>query len=74
MCMVPGMRTTHDIEGLRRSAAMAPLSHSETLRVLDEIDGLVRERVEIACQLAELPSTFGAVRSTLNELQKLVGG
>jgi hypothetical protein len=66
------MLTTHDIEGLRRSAAMAPLSKNEALRVLDETDRLVRERAEIARLLADLPASFGAVRSTLNELQKLV--
>ena len=66
------MLTTHDIEGLRRSAAMAPLSQNETLRVLDETDRLVRERAEIARLLADLPKSFGAVRSTLNELQKMV--
>jgi hypothetical protein len=32
----------------------------------------VRERAEIARLLADLPASFGAVRSTLNELQKLV--
>jgi hypothetical protein len=68
------MLTIHDIEGLRRSAAMAPLSQAQTVRVLDEIDGLVRERAEIARVLAELPTSFGAVRSTLNELQRLVVG
>jgi hypothetical protein len=67
-----GMLTTHDIEGLRRSAAMAPLSKNETLRVLDETDRLVRERAEIARLLADLTASFGAVRSTLNKLQKLI--
>ena len=47
---------------------MAPLSKNETLRVLDESDRLVRERAEIARLLAALPASFGAVRSTLNEL------
>jgi hypothetical protein len=62
-CTVAEMLTIHDIEGLRRPAAMAPLSHTQTLRVLDEIDGLVRERAEIARVLADLPTSFGAVRS-----------
>jgi hypothetical protein len=68
------MLTIHDIEGLRRSVAMEPLSHAQTVRVLDEIDGLVRDRAEVARVLAGLPTSFGAVRSTLNELQKRVAG
>ena len=48
--------TTHDIEELRRSAAMAPLSKNETLRVLDETDRLLRERAEIARLLVDLPT------------------
>ena len=51
---------------------MAPLSKDETFRVLAELDQLVRERAEIARLLADLPTSFGAVRATLNELQQLV--
>jgi len=65
--------TVHDIEGFRRSAAMAPLSKDETARILDACDRLVRERARIANVLAELPTSFGAVRAALNELQTLVG-
>ena len=64
--------TVHDIEGYRRSAAMAPLSPDAVQRILVDLDQLVRERQQIATILAMLPASFGAVRQTLNELQRLV--
>ena len=66
------MLTAHDIEGFRRSAAMAPLSHDSTMAVLDECARLLREREQIATVLTDLPSSFAAVRVALNELQRLV--
>ena len=42
-------------------------------RVLEACDRLVRERQQIAALLADLPTSFGAVRQTLNELQRIVG-
>ena len=52
---------------------MARLSKDETFRVLGACDRLVRERVQIAALLADVPTSFGAVRQTLNELQRIVG-
>ena len=68
-----GMLTVGEIEIIRRSAAMARLSKDETFRVLEVCDRLVRERQQIAALLAHLPTSFGAVRDTLNELQRIVG-
>ena len=41
------MMTLHDLEGTRRSLAMAPLSRDEADRVLDTCTALLRERQQI---------------------------
>ena len=51
--------TVHDIEGYRRSAAMAPLSPDAVQRILGDVEQLARERQQIAAILAELPASFG---------------
>lgn len=67
------MLTVQDVESIRRSAAMAPLSNDEAFRVLEACDQLLRERARIAAVLADLPASFGEVRRVLNELQAIVG-
>lgn len=64
--------TIHDVESIRRSAAMAPLSSDEAFRVLDACNELLRERARIAAVLADLPASWSQVRKMLNELQALV--
>jgi hypothetical protein len=64
--------TIHDVESIRRSAAMAPMSQDEAFRVLEACDQLLRERARIAGVLAELPSSWAEVRRSLNELQAIV--
>gem|GEM_PF-2044175 len=66
------MLTIHDLEGLRRSAAMAPLSQAEVLRLIDDCDRLLRERQQITAALAELPTSWATVRTTLNQLHRLL--
>jgi hypothetical protein len=66
------MLTLNDVEGIRRSAAMAPLSSAEAFRVLEACDQLLRERTRIAALLADLPASWGRVRTVLNELQTIV--
>ena len=66
------MLSVNDIESIRRSAAMAPLSSDEAFRVLEACDQLLRERARIAAVLAELPASWGQVRRTLNDLQAIV--
>jgi hypothetical protein len=67
------MLTVNDVEGIRRSAAMAPLSTDEAFRVLEACDQLLRERARIAALLADLPASWTKVRGVLNELQAIVG-
>ena len=67
-----GMLTVNDIESIRRSAAMAPLSSDEAFRVLEACDQLLRERARIAAVLADLPASWANVRKVLNELQAIV--
>ena len=66
------MMTLHDLEGTRRSLAMAPLSRDEADRVLDTCTALLRERQQIVDLLDRLPTSFGEVRAVLNELQRIV--
>ena len=67
------MLTVTDVDAIRRSAAMAPLSSDEAFRVLEACDQLLRERAWIAVVLADLPASWGQVRKVLNELQAIVG-
>src|SRR5258706_14256829 len=60
--------TIHDVESIRRSAAMAPLSQDEAFRVLEACDQLLRERARVAGGLADLPSSMAEVRWSVNVL------
>ena len=66
------MMSSGDVENVRRSAAMAPLSKAETERVLKELDRLVKEREAIASVVANLPKSWVEVRSSMNELSRLL--
>ena len=66
------MLTVNDVESIRRSAAMAPLSSDEAFRVLDACDQLLRERARIAALLADLPTSWTKVRKLLNELETMM--
>lgn len=68
-----GVLTVNDVDAIRRSAAMAPLSADEAYRVLEACDQLLRERARITEALAVLPASWGQVRKVLNELQAIVG-
>ena len=67
-----GMLSLHDVEGSRRSLAMAPLSRAESDRLLDTCSQLLQERAQITALLERLPNSFGEVRQLLNELQLLI--
>jgi hypothetical protein len=67
-----GMLTPHEIESMRRSHAMAPLSHSHVAELLDTCVELSRERQRIAAVVAELPDSFSEVRAALNELHRIL--
>ena len=62
----------HEVESLRRSNAMAPLSQSHVAELLESCAQMATERSAIAAILADLPDSFGAVRAALNELQRIV--
>ena len=66
------MRTATDVESIRRSAAMAPLSQDEAFRVLETCRQLLVERARIAALLADLPASWSSVRNVLNEVQAIV--
>jgi hypothetical protein len=66
------MMTVNDVESIRRSAVMAPLSSDEAFRVLEACDQLLRERARIAAVLADLPDSWANVRKVLNELQAII--
>ena len=66
------MLAVHEIESLRRSAAMAPLSPGHVLALLDTAAQLARERVAIAEVLEGLPATVGELRAALNRLHQIV--
>jgi hypothetical protein len=66
------MLSTHEIESMRRSHAMAPLAPGHVCELIETCAVLAKERAEIAAVLAELPTSFRAVREALNTLQRLV--
>jgi hypothetical protein len=62
----------HEIESLRRSNAMAPLSQSHVRELIDACAEMARERQAIAEVLVDLPTSFAEVRKALNQLQQIV--
>ena len=68
------MLAVHEIESLRRSAAMAPLAPSHVLELLDTADRLARERAAIAEVLNNLPATVNELRAALNRLAAIIAG
>ena len=60
----------HEIEGLLRSAAMAPLSPDSVRRVLEEHQELLQDRVELEALIGRLLPAWGECRAVLNELSK----
>lgn len=57
-----GMLKSHEIESLRRSQAIAPLSLSHVNQLLDSCADMARERAAIVEILSSLPDSFGEVR------------
>ena len=66
------MLTASELEIIRRSAAMAPLSKEEAFRLIESYGVLIKQRAQIAQVLTDLPTSWAAVRQALNELQRLV--
>jgi hypothetical protein len=72
--MIGAMLSKHEIEGLRRPNAMAPLSPSHVEDLLESCTVMANERVAIRAVLGQLSTPFGDVRQALNELQRIVAG
>lgn len=70
--IIGGMLQSHEIESLRRSQAMAPLSEGHVVALLETCEQMARERDAIAAVLAGLTSPFGDVRAALNELHRIM--
>ena len=66
------MLSVHEIESLRRSQAMAPLSPSDVTELIETCQRLARERQQIATVLADLPTSVAALRVALNRLHAIV--
>jgi hypothetical protein len=68
------MLSRTEIEGLRRSAAMAPLSADAVTQVLQACEQMAREREQIQLILkSQLPPNWSAVRDALRRLSTIVG-
>jgi hypothetical protein len=59
-------------EGLRRSAACAPLSRDAVTELLGITATLLEERKRIRRVLQQLPESFTEVRKLLNELARTI--
>ena len=59
-------------EGIRRSAAMAPLSREAVAELIGITSTLLEERKRIRLLLRRLPENFAEVRKMLNELARTV--
>ena len=66
------MLSVHEIEGLRRSLAMAPLGRRDVDELIATCAALLAQRAQVADVLARLPESWAEVRAALNELQRLV--
>jgi hypothetical protein len=63
----------HEIEEMRRSAAMAPLSAQRVTELLESHAGLSRDWSEIEGVLQRLGPAWAELRSILNELNAALG-
>lgn len=62
------MLSLPELEAIRRSAAMAPLSPDAMNELLDTCDVLLRQRVRSGELVEQLRPAWATVRETLNEL------
>jgi hypothetical protein len=67
---VTGTLSRTEFEGLRRSAAMAPLDHQNVIRLIQAYDELLAERDHLVASLRRLMPAWGEVRDELNELSR----
>jgi hypothetical protein len=72
--MLVGVMTLSELEITRRSAAMAPLSPTAVIQLLEEMHRLLLERERVSAIVASLPPTMASLRESLNELHRLLNG
>ncbi len=65
--------TAHEVEGLARSMAMAPLSGESVGRLMKSHAALSRDWSEVEELLVRLAPAWAEVRSILNELNRVLG-
>ena len=63
----------HEIEGMARSAAMAPLSTASVTRLLESHAELSKDWPEVEGLLQRLGPAWAELRSLLNELNGVQG-
>lgn len=63
---------SHEVESLRRSQALAPLSPGHVHELIESCDQMAREREAILRILSTLPANWLEVRKALNELHQIV--
>ena len=63
---------SHEVESLRRSQALAPLSPGHVHELIESCDQMAREREAILRILSSLPANWLEVRKALNELHRIV--
>jgi hypothetical protein len=68
----PVVLSVHEIESMRRSHAMAPLSPASVNELLQSCAVMARQRAQMVQLLSDLPTSFAAVRSALNALQRIL--
>lgn len=66
------MLAPDEIESMRRSHAMAPLSATHVSELIDTCVQLAKEREQIAAVIGGLPDSFSEVRAALNELHRIL--
>jgi hypothetical protein len=63
----------HEVEGLARSMAMAPLPASSVAKLVQSHQQLSREWEELEGLLVELAPAWAEVRKVLNEINRVLG-
>ena len=63
----------YEIEGMTRSAAMAPLSPTSVARLLESHAALSKDWAEVEGLLQRLGPAWAELRSLLNELNGVLG-
>jgi hypothetical protein len=67
---VAGTLTRGEFEGIRRSAAMAPLDHQQVVRLLDAYGEVLAERERTRATLKRLREPWGEMRAVVNALSR----